>query len=132
MAEAPLTSSLLLRSARLDGARVAETLLDLHRPVPHKLPPLTQTQTSLVCRARVQAWRTVIRVTLLSDVKSLRKQHTRSVMQVNLFWSLLLSRHLLLIFNQRRIPAFALSVSSVSLHTFYTNSDSGAIMTVEN
>lgn len=74
----------------------------------------------------------MIRVTLLSDVRSLRKQRTRSVMQVNFFWSLLLSRQRLLIFNQRRIPAFALLVSSVSLHTFDTNSDSGAIGTVEN
>lgn len=38
LAEAPLTSSLLLRSFRLDGARVAGTLLDLHRHVPHILP----------------------------------------------------------------------------------------------
>lgn len=65
-------------------------------------------------------------MTLLTDVKILRKQRRRSVMQVNLFWGLLLGRQLVLIFNQRQITAFVLPLTSVSLHTFYTNSDYGA------
>lgn len=67
----------------------------------------TQTQTSLVCRARVRLRpqrRPLTPMMLLMDVRSFRKQSRCSGPQVNLSRSSLLSPQLLLICNQRRRP----------------------------